>query len=811
MKSGAKGAQRQRPIGRYKIDNQESPTMSDIFDDIDRRIEDHYLDTQDTLQQGVDSMNLFLIHSLGGGTGSGTYPLVSAMVNEAAQRVANDYNIFVYTGAIGIVPKVGQDPSLKDLRGEPRYYANSYAALEDLRKLIETQSGEPLRLPVYARRYAEAPGEEAMSTNRVISQALETNGFPLHSPPFDNYFIVDINQDKISSDDPSGNETYAEMIDSTVAESIYALSKFGPSTENFVTQTNETIGTVAETEIAVPYEELQEYCRIKERIATLEDQLFAGDDGVDSQLRIQKIARNPETVLDTVEDPETVRSELDERADDLGDGITLHNRDRAQVRKLIDDIKTKYSLRFVPLALDILQDRFDEALLEMQEEHEEVVSELWMDYNMSADSEFGGTHVSSVNARARNLRDYFEANIEETEQLLEELEPSFWDGLPIIEGERETEEAWLETLEDDLERLMEEDQKKEQLESLASFVANKREEAETTLEDKSNELMELRTNLRSERRTLTDTSRQARRVGYLPIEEEAIDGLDTETLAEFDSLSDFVGDYIDESFLQTALETQYEDSFAWHGTIMNRDFSGLDVGPGRPYNQTWLLYSEENRDVVETRHLTTEGEFLESSGESMNYITDPYRLKFVSFTRQGPLEALETYRKLKDYAERGALDQYIPGNLTYRHAFAYPEWYSRDIRQAFDLKDEVTLPYPPEPDLGAVDKRPEESGGEFKNRIVTNGISLYLFEGVRWEDYSAEGDGEPFLGWGEDLDEVGLGFQALQHCSPDAETKHGWTSGQIEWETVVGTYCNNIAELEDVEIEFEETPTPADD
>lgn len=84
---GGKRAERQRPVGRYKLDSRGHKTFDDYFQTLWYDILEHYQEVDYIFREDRDSYNIFLLYSLGGGTGSGTFPLLSAMLNRIAQRI----------------------------------------------------------------------------------------------------------------------------------------------------------------------------------------------------------------------------------------------------------------------------------------------------------------------------------------------------------------------------------------------------------------------------------------------------------------------------------------------------------------------------------------------------------------------------------------------------------------------------------------------------------------------------------------------------------------------------------------------------
>lgn len=133
LQVGEKGAKRQRPIGRYKLDNTETPSWDSHFEGISNAIRNHMRACRQDPDINAKQLNVIHVHSLGGGTGSGTFPLIAHMLDDMAdslQGAAGGMNI--YTAGVGVVPEVVHNLDTFNPPGDNRYYANAYAALNDL-------------------------------------------------------------------------------------------------------------------------------------------------------------------------------------------------------------------------------------------------------------------------------------------------------------------------------------------------------------------------------------------------------------------------------------------------------------------------------------------------------------------------------------------------------------------------------------------------------------------------------------------------------------------------------------------------------
>jgi hypothetical protein len=189
---------------------------------------------------------------------------------------------------------------------------------------------------------------------------------------------------------------------------------------------------------------------------------------------------------------------------------------------------------------------------------------------------------------------------------------------------------------------------------------------------------------------------------------------------------------------------------------------------------------------------------VRASGDGVDHLPDPYRVEFVSTARRGPLSATALYRKLDALADEGVLAELRGPYDDWRQAFAYPEWYGQEVREAFDIVSRVTVSQPPEPDPDRMTTT--EDDGERAAYITTNGLDAYLWQGVDWDRY--ERADELFDGWKPALSRNAVSFADLQRATPAADLKRKWLAGGAEWEDVVDAYRENLADEAGIEVEI---------
>lgn len=831
---GVKGAERQRPVGRFKLDNPDQPSFSDNFDTLENHIRRFRQEHNSDLIQQNKHINIILVNSLSGGTGSGTYPLLTAIIHYLAEKIRDNNQMFAYFAGFGIVSEFDVGREVKDLPGDDgRYYANSYAALRDLQRLLNSGDGENLRLPVHSRRITK--DSEGHGTSDSIEQALEENAFEFEFPPFNDYFLVGVDEDLIHGERSFvGNERYDQVVDNQVAESIYTLAKHGQAMENISGESDEDsrVGTIIETEVRVPHEKLVDYHETKQKIERLETLLFAGqgspdffdtddlesDSDLNEELStIKYLVRNPTEVFETME-----KERADEKKDDIeeqidstfGGGLNVVNRTPEDLNDLIENVEESHDLRVIPYVLDEVEKRINEQEPTVRQNREDTVNDMWKHYELSSHPEYGD--VSSVTQRMRNLQDFLREQIEETREELETADESWWDGKPGFRGTREKLEGRLSDRKEALEKLQEAINDYESVQALDEAISEKRSDIERRLKKKKRDLDDARDALNRLEEELTEPL-SGRRLAEMPITEEAFEDVSVDKLNnEFTDIKAYLNEgWVDHDDFKSALARRFERGYEDEEKLVLQVAEWEDINDeiadqyralGGEETMTYIEYNEVNEEVVEFDKVQ-----IGVSESSFNRFTDdrhdPFGVKFVTFVRTGPIEILQHYRQLQKYAEEGDLDELVERRWggDHRLAFAYPEWYGRDIQRRFNVSQTIELPFPPEPDLEFVELDVENQG-ELKHEFVKrNGVVSYLYQGAKWENYR-DGSTE-FNGWKSKLDEVGIGWPYLQELSPPPEDKRHWLVGNVEWDEIVNEYKIALEDQEGVKVEFMEMET----
>ena len=232
------GTSRRRPLGRYLIDsNADSASLYEcLFDQINSLSESH---------SNSNKLQVWVINSLGGGTGSGAFPLVSLLLQQCSDEVEGTVEIF----GIGTLPRL--DRLLDQINApedEPVHYANAYTALAELRKLMDIDGNTeyPIEINIDA-----SPADV-----RKPSIAVDQN-------PFEGYWLLGF------KDTNRFNGNTGSRMSRLAARLIFYLAS---------TDANEWfhqghIYSITGIAVEAPIEQLQQYQSLDQELDQLDDDL----------------------------------------------------------------------------------------------------------------------------------------------------------------------------------------------------------------------------------------------------------------------------------------------------------------------------------------------------------------------------------------------------------------------------------------------------------------------------------------------------------------------------------------------------------
>lgn len=248
---GEEGTDRRRSVARYFFDNHES------YPDVKERLEEKIYDFYDSDRE----LNIWILHSLGGGTGSGMFPiLISQLINIKDDLDAN-------MNAIGSLPRLDNLEEDTSPPEKERYQANAYAALYELQKLLGTMDNDegntyPIELDLESGRFYE---DEGITDDTV----------QIEKPPVDLYWLLGFDEER------KGRSYRKAMNKIAAAGVVYYANQ--SSTENFPddqSYDDNVFYALTSSSVEVPVDQAERYVNIGSEIAAAEDIIDALDDEI---------------------------------------------------------------------------------------------------------------------------------------------------------------------------------------------------------------------------------------------------------------------------------------------------------------------------------------------------------------------------------------------------------------------------------------------------------------------------------------------------------------------------------------------------
>lgn len=817
MRIEGPGAKRQRSVGRYKVDRRGDGGYQDKLNALRTAIGNHHNTHDQRLSEDTASFNIFLVHSFGGGTGSGSFPLLLSMLHEIGDSLDTD-NELIYLAGVGVVPEIPVDVDVGDPPGNPNYYPNTYAALNDLETYTDLFHDETddLHVPIYAR---DLEGERGPTYSNV---------------PFSDCWLVGVEEDKIAGNiQTTGDENYAQLIDESIARSITAISRLDGSAENWSDSTPYP-GSFKQTEVRVPHEQVEEYARNKKKREEKREKMkqTIPDRIAEKEERQEELEELKSGLDDERIDDESLRERIESDIDsEYANAAQLVDASAEEIENFLDRIAADYEpqdkdVEALVIATSILDERIQDerGAPHVEQEWQDTVDTLWDDYDMQGSE--GTSGVTSPEGRASLLEEELDESIDKYTAIKEDWDPglleSIQDALPpvdplgMFESDREEAEAYLDILKSDHSQLKSIISQWNRVTRIVRAIEDRQRAIRDLIDEQLDEINREISELQDQRDRLDDelraldadierleeyitTERTSDRLAEIPIKESKLDDLDH--LAVENRLTSLQA-YVDEGFVdgqkvRFALTQRQGNTQAWDERIMDRATGRTDKSEKFDRkNELWYLYSEENENIFD-EYLTAPPEgahnqIMPQAGEDaqLQFLPNPYRISMVGFTHRGPVGAFEVYLKLEELKNDGDLDdlanQYDGDS---RLAFGYMEWYEEHIQRAFDVRFTFRIPRPPELQRGRVDK-PDLEKGELADYLVSPGLTRYLWHGNMMDDYQP-GD-EVFRGWKRAFDNNGLSYTDLQQASPGSRFIREWLADQRSWDEVLREYQDNL-------------------
>jgi len=231
------GTSRRRPLGRYLVDS--NADSADLYDCL--------LDQINTLSETSDPKprQVWVINSLGGGTGSGAFPLVTLLLQRCSSEIEEAVEIFGM-GSLPRLDRLQEQINVPD--GEPVHYANAYTALAELRRLmnIDGETTYPIEIDI------DSSPANISSTSLAINQN-----------PFEGYWLLGFNEaDRFHTDSSSRSNRWAARL-------IFYLAS--TDTDDWFRQGH--LYSIAGVSVEIPIEDLQQFYTLNRELSQFDDEL----------------------------------------------------------------------------------------------------------------------------------------------------------------------------------------------------------------------------------------------------------------------------------------------------------------------------------------------------------------------------------------------------------------------------------------------------------------------------------------------------------------------------------------------------------
>lgn len=700
------GAGQLRHVGRYKLDNPVSPSFQQHERTFSQLLENFVSEQQTSLSSRPSSYTFVLVFSLSGGTGSGTFPLVTAMLNRITAQLEDGVLDQVDTRIVGfgLTPSLDFDPAYTVPPAEPISYPNTYAAFRNLSTLLAAGDDQAVRIPVYS--WTGTVGGRS-------DGGLETPGrvFSITDQPFDAFWLV---SRESAGRSRAGTPRNARDIARVLGNAIHAMPVYASSESELWSRTSPVspLGTIGYATVAVPHQAVRDYCELRQERREVRARVEEFIEPKLSELRSKR--RELQSILRTRAEGRSdsdwmnrIYAELSDEPETQENLVT--GTDHAEIETALDAIADQSGPRAHLLsALSLSQTlTTGEPGAGIRTEIRETIGEVREAYNFELIPEHA-TVAKSTDEKLRLLEAELQSRKETYQQHLADADTEIRDVLPptneLFTSKRERLEEELERLDRHLERISSARRKHDSLDAVLSVSEShvrearravrsridelEREESHFMREDErcQRTLEKLDRDSSSVRESLTDPPDDGRQI-TLPLDWEALSDLTVETVeSELTSIHAYHEHGLlkwDRGGVEEALLECYKQSRNWSEAVARH---GELIADETTHEETVVLCHPDNERVTQgIRGSLTEPDAVHfSSDTTLGSIENPYRIEIVSVSQGGTPETLVAYRRLERMKDDGVLDAMAGGYRDCRRALAYPEWYGSEIGEAFE-------------------------------------------------------------------------------------------------------------------------------
>lgn len=694
-----------RHIGRYKFDNGASPEYENYYEEVEAVLQRFFADRSTALSRAAqrEVYRVLLVTSLGGGTGSGIFPLLSTIINHVVDGFEElDLRISV----IGVVPPLDVDLKRGSPPAEPATYPNTYAALRNLATLFDADKQDPLQLPVYST--VDPTAFDGTINPRDV---VDNHGtvFELATPPFDEFWLVSTAS---GPDETSGLRDGMEQAISTIVGAVDALDSRENGVSGQLASSNSrhtpSFGTLGYATLRVPHKKVRAYCQRKQDLEALETRL--------NRARSQSEALREERDRLT----SALHTHSDETAAASSDWINrvchrlgypsgggcdfLVETTESEFKDTLEAMSEEYRTGPYLELLSHLEQAFTDG--EIQQSVESYLEQTYRSVRSNYDTDFLSNDTlleGPLDSKLQQLERWLTEQIEVCQSRLDQTEQGVRDIFPpvhdLLTSPQERFETRLERLRSDRNRVSkarnmlasfqaQRSAIERRLTDMRSTVYTRLEELETELarvkqrrDNIRDDLSACEAELASYHQSLTEPHDTGPEF-VLPLD---YDGLAQLTLDEVEGEYTSLTAYRDQGMLSLDrmelveyLQQCIDYSRNWPDGIVEHDPKKI---VSTQQLETKILSSQQNRSLISnlspSNSVSDEVSIISDRG------THSFSIHAVSTARKGRPDSLVSYQWLAKQADNGVFDAY---NIyeDQQLAITYPEWYPSDNSEILD-------------------------------------------------------------------------------------------------------------------------------
>ncbi|WP_435066939.1 tubulin-like doman-containing protein [Haloplanus sp. C73] len=230
------GVQRNRPTARGHFD--ESSNVNTLIANFDQYFQDFLGDST--------NVNVWLVNSLGGGTGSGTMPMILGLLQALEGNIVDDMTLF----GLSTVPRLDVAPNENHMMGlDADAIPNAFGALSELRELLDVKAvTDPPELEI-----------DLELDDENVELVRGTGSLPFDRGKIRAFHLLGVDEDKINVD--AEDNPYAEQVERTAAYTILtgAVDDENYPHDEYPDLRDRKLNTVDAVQYSFPWSKVAEY------------------------------------------------------------------------------------------------------------------------------------------------------------------------------------------------------------------------------------------------------------------------------------------------------------------------------------------------------------------------------------------------------------------------------------------------------------------------------------------------------------------------------------------------------------------------